>query len=164
MEVSMDRIEEVKKILKEWNMDKGFSEQMKEDIAREICQPKSDKLTVDEALKIYDEEGIVGVVEAVKKIKDAELRRAIETTSICHEGELQTKDEECQQKVEGIKQLILQAIVDEPEYPGDMPNELWEELDGNRTNVLKTMRSTVRLTKNGIADRFLQALKKQEVK
>jgi len=33
------------------------------------------KFTVDDALRIYDNEGLVGVVEAVKRIKDAEFKK-----------------------------------------------------------------------------------------
>ncbi len=58
-----------------------------------------------------------------------------------------------------VKILALQAIADEPEYPSSIPDELWKELDGNRDVTEKAMKSTVRLTKNGITDRFLQALK-----
>jgi len=39
-------------------------------------------------------------------IKDAELRRAIETISACHEGELETAREKCQARVERIKKEI----------------------------------------------------------
>ncbi len=60
---------------------------------------------------------------------------------------------------ERVKLYALQAIADEVEYPSNMPDELWQELNGNRDNVQKAMRSTVRLTKNAITERFLQALK-----
>ena len=73
-----------------------------------------------------------------------------------------TKEAECQARVERMKILTLQAIADEPEYPSDMPDELWQELKGNQPNVIKAMRSTVLLTKNGITGRFLQALKEEE--
>ncbi len=69
---------------------------------------------------------------------------------------------ECQQRMERIKRIALQAITDENEFPGDMPDKLWEKLGGNRDNVTKVMRNTTRLTKNGITDRFIQALKKEE--
>ena len=63
--------------------------------------------------------------------------------------------------MERVKRIVLESIAAEPEYPHDMPDELWVELDGNRENVTKAMRSTVRLTKNGITDRFLEALKSE---
>ncbi len=63
------------------------------------------------------------------------------------------------QERERIKLYALQAIADEPEYPGDMPDELWKELNDNRINVLNAMRGTVRLTKDGITERFLLTLK-----
>jgi len=72
------------------------------------------------------------------------------------------KDAECQERVEGIKRVVLRSIADEPEYPSDMPDELWRELDGNRINVSRAMQSTVRLTKDGITERLLQSLKEKE--
>ena len=51
--------------------------------------------------------------------------------------------------------LALESIIDEPEFPGDMPPELWDMLNGNRDNTIRVMRSTVKLTKNGITDRLL---------
>ena len=57
-----------------------------------------------------------------------------------------------------VKVLILQAIADEPDFPGEMPDELWEEIKDNREVATETLRITVRLTKNGITDRFLEAL------
>ncbi|KKN76876.1 hypothetical protein LCGC14_0365270 [marine sediment metagenome] len=66
------------------------------------------------------------------------------------------------QERERIKLLILQAIMDEPEYPGNLPDELWQELDGNKGNVKQALRSSVRLTKNGITARFLEALREEE--
>ena len=59
-----------------------------------------------------------------------------------------------------VRELALQSIADEPEYPTDMPDELWNELNGNRENTDSAMKSTVRLTKNGITERLLARLKK----
>jgi len=83
---------------------------------------------------------IVASLEDFKKIAKAQLTHAIPIIA------------------EEIKILALEAIADEPEYPGDLPDELWRELDGNRDNVSLAMRSTVRLTKNGITGRFLASL------
>ena len=58
-----------------------------------------------------------------------------------------------------IRQIALQAIANELEYPSEMPDELWQQMNGNREVTQTVMRNTVRLTKNGITDRFLQALK-----
>ena len=92
----------------------------------------------------------------IKRHKDKqgeELIRAV-TYDIVVEMRL-----EHQKEIGAIRLLILQGIVDEPEFPSDMPDELWEKLDGNRNNVVRVMRNTVRLTKNGITERFTQALK-----
>ena len=65
----------------------------------------------------------------------------------------------CQARMEEIKVLALRAIAEEPELPSDMPDEAWDLLNGNRTNTEETLRSAVRLTKHGIAGRFLLSLK-----
>jgi len=69
------------------------------------------------------------------------------------------REEIRQEERERIKRMALQSIADEPEFPSKMPDEVWQELDGNRGNVEKAMKGAVRLTKNGITKRFLEALK-----
>ncbi len=54
-----------------------------------------------------------------------------------------------------VKICALRAIADEPEYPSEMPDELWKALNGDRDATVEALRSTVRLTKNGITERFL---------
>lgn len=49
------------------------------------------------------------------------------------------------------------AVLDEPEYPGDMPDEMWAALKGDRDACVKAMRATVRLTKRGILARLRAA-------
>ena len=77
------------------------------------------------------------------------------------QAQLESCEKEHDEVGREIKLLVLQAITDEPEYPSEMPDELWQKLKGNRVNASKAMRSTVRLTKNGITERFLQALKEK---
>jgi hypothetical protein len=55
---------------------------------------------------------------------------------------------------------ILKAIDDEPEYPGDMPDYIWNALNGDKDATLKTLRLTVSLTKQAIRNRILKQLKK----
>ena len=62
------------------------------------------------------------------------------------------------QKQEAVKKA-LKAIADEDEFPSDMPDELCNELNGNRPNTEKAMRNTVRLTKENITKRFIESLK-----
>jgi len=100
--------------------------------------------------------------DLTRREKDAEIAELKEQVEYMHEAWevlIEVTEAECQERVEGIKRVVLQSIANEPEYPSDMPDELWRELDGNRINVSKAMQSTVRLTKNGITERFLQALK-----
>ncbi len=58
-----------------------------------------------------------------------------------------------------IRLLILQAIIDEPEFPEEMPDEIWQALNGDKNMTSVAMRNAVKLTKNGIVDRFTERLK-----
>ena len=63
-----------------------------------------------------------------------------------------------------VVKLALQAIEDEPEFPGDIDDELWDALNGNKENVISAMRSSVRLTKKGIVERLEVKLKEWGIK
>jgi hypothetical protein len=52
-------------------------------------------------------------------------------------------------------QAALQAIDDEPEVPGPMPDEMWAALNGDRDAVENAIRIAVRQTKDGIRERLL---------
>lgn len=53
------------------------------------------------------------------------------------------------------RRLVLKAVDDEPEYPGDMPDALWTALLArDRGLVSEAFRLTVKLTKQGIRDRI----------
>ena len=64
-----------------------------------------------------------------------------------------------EQTKKAVKILALQAIADEEEFPSDMPDELWREIDGNREMTTRAMRGAARLTKKGITKRFKKRLK-----
>ncbi len=51
---------------------------------------------------------------------------------------------------------ILKAVDDEPEFPGDMPDELWERWKScsGRSEAAEELRAVVRLTKAGIHARI----------
>lgn len=51
-------------------------------------------------------------------------------------------------------ELVHNAIDDEPEFPGDMPDEMWEAIRNNRDAMMKAMKLAVQLTKSGIKDRL----------
>jgi hypothetical protein len=57
---------------------------------------------------------------------------------------------------------VLKAIDDEPEYPGDMPDHIWNALNGDKDATLKALRLTASLTKRGIRNRVLKQLEKLE--
>ena len=62
-----------------------------------------------------------------------------------------------------VVELALQAIKDELEFPSDMPDELWAELNGNRQNTILSMRNSVRLTKKGIIKRLKAQLREWNI-
>jgi hypothetical protein len=57
--------------------------------------------------------------------------------------------------LENIGRDILKAVADEPEYPGEMPDEMWAAIKDDRDAATKALQITVRLTKRGIRDRIL---------
>ncbi len=58
-----------------------------------------------------------------------------------------------------VVELALQAIKDEPEFPSDMPDELWEKIGGDREITQRVMQNTVRITKQCIKERLVAKLK-----
>jgi len=64
-----------------------------------------------------------------------------------------------QARAEVLKE-VGEAIDNEPEFPGEMPAELWEAIqekitEGGLRNLIQViMRNTVRLTKDGIRKRL----------
>lgn len=49
----------------------------------------------------------------------------------------------------------LYAIDQEPEVPGEMPDEMWEAIKGDRDAMTNAIRIAVRQTKEGIRNRLL---------
>ena len=47
-----------------------------------------------------------------------------------------------------------QAVDDEPEYPGEMPDEMYQAICSRKDVATEAMRITVRLTKQGIKRRM----------
>ena len=54
----------------------------------------------------------------------------------------------------------LKAVSDEPEYPGHMPDGMWQAIGEHKDVAEKAMRITVRLTKEGIRKRIEEAANK----
>jgi hypothetical protein len=50
---------------------------------------------------------------------------------------------------------VAEAVDAEPEFPGAMPDEMWEEVKGDRDAWEESMRIAVRLTKKNIRERAL---------
>ena len=48
----------------------------------------------------------------------------------------------------------LKAVDDEPELPGEMPDEVWEALRSDRVMMETIMRGVVQTAKQGIRDRI----------
>jgi len=51
---------------------------------------------------------------------------------------------------------VLKAIDDEPEYPGKMPDVMFEMVKNDKSAMEELMRITVRLTKLGIKNRVIE--------
>ena len=49
----------------------------------------------------------------------------------------------------------LQAVTDEPEVPGTMPDEMWEAIRDDRDAIENAIRIAVQQTKAGIRERIL---------
>lgn len=47
-----------------------------------------------------------------------------------------------------------EAIKSEPEFPGSMPDEMWEAIKGDKDAMREALRITVRLTKKNILAAF----------
>ena len=48
----------------------------------------------------------------------------------------------------------LKAVADEPELPGEMPDEVWEALISDRATMETVLRGIVQTTKQNIRDRI----------
>lgn len=67
------------------------------------------------------------------------------------------------QRIAGMREavgLCLNAIAAEPEFPGDMPDEVWNEVNGDRGKTDLALKGSVRLTKKGIIERLQAQLQK----
>lgn len=65
--------------------------------------------------------------------------------------------------VEAAKHLgraIRKAIDDEPEYPGDMPDEMFNAIKNDRDAITEAMRLTTRLVKDGIRIRVREVIER----
>ena len=49
---------------------------------------------------------------------------------------------------------VYKAIDDEPELPGEMPDEVWEALRSDRAMMETVLRGIVQTTKHGIRNRI----------
>ena len=59
--------------------------------------------------------------------------------------------------MEHERKVWMAAITDEPELPGEMPEEMWEVLRNDRDAATKAMRIAVRQTKGGILKRGMRS-------
>ena len=69
------------------------------------------------------------------------------------------KDELHQKEIEALIEEILEAINDEPEFPGNMPDEVWEAIqkaidsNNSRAVIQDIMQNVVKMTKTEIIKR-----------
>ena len=52
------------------------------------------------------------------------------------------------------KDAAIRAVNDEPELPGEMPDEMWNAIRNDRDAVAEALRIAVRQTKSGIIKRM----------
>jgi hypothetical protein len=53
-----------------------------------------------------------------------------------------------------VVDIVIKAIIDEPEYPEEMPDALWDLMKNDKDAVSNSLRNTVKLTKRGILERL----------
>lgn len=54
---------------------------------------------------------------------------------------------------------VLEAVHDEPELPGGMPDEMWNAIKGDRDATEQAMRIAVQQTKRNIGNRITEICK-----
>ncbi len=75
----------------------------------------------------------------------------------------EAKTQALKAQADSIKRELEKAIADEPEFPSKMPDEMYEAINeavkdrGDRSTIIDIMRNVVRITKEGITERFLDA-------
>lgn len=67
--------------------------------------------------------------------------------------ERHTKDAARIAELEQAVRVLAKSIYDEPELPGDMPDEMWNMLNGNRNMTRLALVRVVQETKRGILER-----------
>jgi len=82
----------------------------------------------------------------------------IKTVSAKHTANLRSKIDTLEAENNQLRLMLYQvskAISDEPEYPGNPPQELMTTLmNGDRDLIIQALRLTVKLTKQGILARI----------
>jgi hypothetical protein len=73
---------------------------------------------------------------------------------VVHSEDLQRIFSACAQATRIERERCLQAVEDEPELPGKMPDEVWERIRDDRDAVEDAIRNAVKFTKIGIWERI----------
>ncbi len=76
-------------------------------------------------------------------------------------GELQARIEvlnDMKNKYHAELAALKQAVLDEPELPGEMPDEMWDAIKGDRDAITEALRIVIRQTKAGILERAIPPL------
>ena len=131
----------------------------KETVDKEIWRFAKEQELI--AKELYDD--VLALFPDIEQIRievEAAEKRGIDTALTAYESACESLIEEAKREErERIEYIAIQAIADEPEFPSNMPDELWKEIHGNREITERVMKNTVRVTKRDITNRFLQALK-----
>lgn len=77
----------------------------------------------------------------------------------------QDKIAQAEQQVARLRELTMKAIDDEPEMPGEMPDEMYQAVHAlDRAGLAEWCRIMVRATKRGITERLEHALRETGAK
>jgi hypothetical protein len=71
-----------------------------------------------------------------------------------HSEDLQRIFSACAEATRLERERCLQAVEDEPDMPGKMPDAVWDRIRGDRDAIEVAIRSVVKLTKLGIWERI----------
>jgi len=89
---------------------------------------------------------------AIKLAEDPNYLRKIANTALF---ELSTLEQEPEEEMY-LKESVMKAINDEPELPGEMPDEIYYSFKDDKGALAELLRITVKETKKGIRNRLLE--------
>jgi len=111
---------------------------------------KAPVLTIDVLEKCYILHGPAGRVRITSSLTAAVARQLKDDHIYYSQLTKQAREE--------VAALALQAIADEAELPGEMPDDLWLEIKDSKEKATRVYQEVVRKTKQDITKRFQSKL------